>query len=147
MGCLLQTVRIPQSSKGLSLLQKFWGNLWNNIVSLDAYYLFWNSTFQGEGNGNPLQYSCLENPMDRWAWWAVVHRVAQNWTWLKRLSGSSSIFQWRMEGTEGLHDPSNFSKLHIIILLPVKIQASPFYRSKYTRMTASPGIEVKGSYV
>ena len=30
----------------------------------------------GEGNGNPLQYSCLENPMDRGAWWATVHRVA-----------------------------------------------------------------------
>ena len=29
----------------------------------------------GEGNGNPLQYSCLENPMDRGVWWAIVHRV------------------------------------------------------------------------
>ena len=29
----------------------------------------------GEGNGNPLQYSCLENPMDRGAWWAIVHEV------------------------------------------------------------------------
>ena len=32
---------------------------------------------QGEGNGNPLQYSCLENPMDRGAWWAAIHGVAQ----------------------------------------------------------------------
>ena len=39
-----------------------------------------------EGNSNPLQYSCLENPMDRGAWWATVHRVAKNQTWLKRLS-------------------------------------------------------------
>ena len=31
----------------------------------------------GEGNGNPLQYSCLENPVDRGAWWAPVHKVAQ----------------------------------------------------------------------
>ena len=36
--------------------------------------------FSGEGNGNPLQYSCLENPMDRGAWWATVHRVAKSWT-------------------------------------------------------------------
>ena len=36
----------------------------------------------GEGNGNPLQYSCLENPMDRGAWWATVHRVAKSWTQL-----------------------------------------------------------------
>ena len=33
----------------------------------------------GEGNGNPLQYSCLENPMDRGAWWATVHVVAKSW--------------------------------------------------------------------
>ena len=34
----------------------------------------------GEGNGNSLQYSCLENPMDRGAWWATVHGVAKRWT-------------------------------------------------------------------
>ena len=39
----------------------------------------------GEGNSNPLQYSCLENPMDRGAWGAPVHRVAKSWTWLKWL--------------------------------------------------------------
>ena len=36
----------------------------------------------GEGNGIPLQYSCLENPMDGGAWWAAVHGVAKNQTWL-----------------------------------------------------------------
>ena len=36
----------------------------------------------GEGNGNPLQYSCLENPMDRGAWWAIVHGVAESRTQL-----------------------------------------------------------------
>ena len=40
----------------------------------------------GEGHGNPLQYSCLENPMNRGAWQATVHRVAKSWTWLKWLS-------------------------------------------------------------
>ena len=44
----------------------------------------------GEGNGNPLQCSCLENPRDRGAWWAAVSGVAQSWTRLKRLSSSSS---------------------------------------------------------
>ena len=34
----------------------------------------------GEGNGKPFQYSCLENPMDREAWWATVHGVAKSWT-------------------------------------------------------------------
>ena len=40
----------------------------------------------GGGNGNPLQYSCLENPMNRGAWWATVHRVAKSWPRLKWLS-------------------------------------------------------------
>ena len=44
----------------------------------------------GEGNGNPLQYSCLENPRDRGAWWAAIYGVTQSWTQLKRLSSSSS---------------------------------------------------------
>ena len=37
----------------------------------------------GGGHGNPLQYSCGENPMDRGAWWTTVHRVAKSWTQLK----------------------------------------------------------------
>ena len=36
----------------------------------------------GKGNGNPLQYSCLEDPMDRGAWWATVHGIAEGWTQL-----------------------------------------------------------------
>ena len=44
----------------------------------------------GEGNGNPLQCSRLENPMDGGAWWAAIYGVAQSRTWLKRLSSNSS---------------------------------------------------------
>ena len=42
--------------------------------------------FPGVGNGNPLQYSCLENSMDRGAWWATVHGVAKSWTMTEQLS-------------------------------------------------------------
>ena len=48
----------------------------------------------GEGNGNPLPCSCLENPRDGRAWGAAIHEIAQSWTWLKRLSSSSSIVRW-----------------------------------------------------
>ena len=49
------------------------------------------------GNGNPLQYSCLENPRDRGAWWAAVYGVAQSRTRLMWLSSSSSLFfNWRI---------------------------------------------------
>ena len=44
----------------------------------------------GEGNGNPLQCSCLENPRNGGAWWAAVYGVTQSRTWLKQLSSSSS---------------------------------------------------------
>ena len=45
----------------------------------------------GEGHGNPLQYSCPENPRDGRAWWAAIYGVTQSRTRLKRLSSSSSI--------------------------------------------------------
>ena len=54
----------------------------------------------GEGNGNPLQCSCLENPRDGGAWWAAVYGVAQSWTRLKRLSSSSN--RWKALGSHGL---------------------------------------------
>ena len=66
----------------------------------------------GEGNGNPLQYSCLENPMDRGAWWATVHGVARRRTRLsdftftfqfpaleKEMATHSSVLAWRIPGT------------------------------------------------
>ena len=46
----------------------------------------------GEGNGNPLQYSCLENPMDRGAWWATVHGVTKSWTQLSDLTNFNFIW-------------------------------------------------------
>ena len=45
----------------------------------------WGRSPGGE-HGNPLKYSCLENPIDRGVWWATVHRITQKWTWLKWLS-------------------------------------------------------------
>ena len=45
----------------------------------------------GVGNGNMIQYSCLENPMDRGAWWAAVHRVAKSQTLLRNLAHTHTI--------------------------------------------------------
>ena len=56
-----------------------------------------------EGNGNPLQCSCLENPVDRGACWAAVHRVAQSRTRLKRLSSSSKLYWGRGSGIQTPH--------------------------------------------
>ena len=49
--------------------------------------------YVGEGNGNPLQYSWLENPRDGGAWWAAVYGMAQSQTRLKRLSSSSIVYR------------------------------------------------------
>ena len=67
---------------------------------------------RGEGNGNPLQYSCLENPMGGGAWWAAVHGVTNSQTWLsdfpftfhfyaleKEMTTHSSVLAWRIPGT------------------------------------------------
>ena len=66
----------------------------------------------GEGDGTPLQYSCLENPMEGEAWWAAVHGVAKSWTRLsnftftfhfhaleKEMATHSSVLAWRIPGT------------------------------------------------
>ena len=58
-------------------------------------HFYWSTYTFGEGNGNPLQCSCLENPRDGGAWWAAIYGVAQNRTQLKRLSSSSSTFTFR----------------------------------------------------
>ena len=50
--------------------------------------------FPGEGHGNPLQYSCLENPMDRGAEWATVHRITKSQTQLKGLSKHTGWLLW-----------------------------------------------------
>ena len=55
----------------------------------------------GEGNGNPLQNSCLENPRDRGAWCAAVYGVAQSRTRLKRLSSSSTLIKDFPSGASG----------------------------------------------
>ena len=65
-----------------------WGH-WGSETTERLHFHFSLSCI-GEGNGNPLQCSCLENPMDGGAWWACVYGVAQSRTWLKRLSSSSS---------------------------------------------------------
>ena len=53
-------------------------------------FTFTSLSCTGEGNGNWLQCSCLENPRDRGAWWAAIYAVAESWTRLKRLSSSSN---------------------------------------------------------
>ena len=91
----------------------------------------------GEGNGNPLQYSCLENPMDGGVWWATVHGVTKSRTrlneWLKRLkyvyisslekemATHSSILAWEIPRTE---EPSG--------LQSTGWQRSPTWLSKWT---------------
>ena len=74
------------------------------------------SDFLGEGNGNPLQYSCLENPMGGGAWWAAVHGVTKSQTRLsdftltfhfpaleKEMATHSSDLAWRIPGTGEPH--------------------------------------------
>jgi len=74
---------------GCAILSLFLCYCYFSVIYLVYYYMYLNlhlisSTVHGieEGNGNPLQYSCLENSMDRSAWWPTVHGVTKSWTWL-----------------------------------------------------------------
>ena len=83
----------PGGLQSMGLLRV--GHAWATSLSLFTF-MHW------EGNGNPLQCSCLENPRDGGAWWAAVHGVAQSWTWLKRLSSSSSSICCQVMGPAAL---------------------------------------------
>ena len=69
------------------------GHDWSNLAAAAAVALVFivSSPHNGEGNGTPLQYSCLENPMNRGAWWATVHGVAKSQT---RLSDFTFAFHF-----------------------------------------------------
>ena len=86
----------------------------NDILgsNFSAVHLLLIRNKHGEGNGNPLQHSCLENPMDGGAWWAAVHWVAKSRTQLsdfpfsfhfpaleKEMATHSSVLAWRIQGT------------------------------------------------
>ena len=91
---------------------------WTYKICLSFYWygvshLLLVMVYNGEGNGTPLQYSCLENPMDRGAWWAAVHGVAEGRTRLsdftftfhfhaleKEMATHSSVRAWRIPGME-----------------------------------------------
>ena len=78
---------------------------------INCFLCFQVEPYFGEGNGTPLQYSCLENPMDGGAWWAAVHGVAKSRTRLsdfictfhfhaleKEMATHSSVLAWRLPG-------------------------------------------------
>ena len=66
-----------------------WG--WKESDMTERLHFHFSLSCTGEGNGNPLRYSCLENPRDGGAWWAAIYGVAQSRTRLKQLSSSSNI--------------------------------------------------------
>ena len=87
----LQSVLLPGKSHGRrrSLVGcRPWGREESDMT--ERLHFHFSLSCIGEGNGNPLQCSCLENPRDKGTWWAAFYGVAQRWTRLKRLSSSSS---------------------------------------------------------
>ena len=66
---------------------------WVHWATSEWPHFHFSLSCTGEGNGNPLQCSCLENPRDGGAWWAAVYGVTQSWTQRKRLSSSCSSIE------------------------------------------------------
>ena len=83
----------------------------------------------GEGNSHPLQYSCLENPIDKGAWRAAVHGVAKSWTWL----------EW-LQHILGLSGISSYKGTNPIVMAPTLIILSQF---NYLPKVPSPNITLE----
>ena len=83
-------VLLPGESHGQRSLVGYgpWGL--KRLGMTEKLHFFFSLSCIGEGNGNPLQCSCMENPRNRGAWWAAIYGVAQSRTRLKWLSSSSS---------------------------------------------------------
>ena len=83
-------VLLPGKSHGRRILVGCSPCAREELDTTERLHFHFSPSCIGEGNGTLLQYSCLENPRDRTAWWAAVYGVAQSQTRLKRLSSSSS---------------------------------------------------------
>ena len=97
----------PRSLEGCSP----WGH-WGSDMTERLHFHFSLSCI-GEGNGNPLQCSCLENPRDRGAWWAALYVVTQSWTRLKWLSSIYNIVE-KPGGSDGEESACNAGDLSSI---------------------------------
>ena len=95
-------VLLPGKSHGRRSLVGWipWGR-WGSDTTERLHFHFSLSCI-GEGNGNPLQCSCLENPTDGGAWWAAVYGVAQSRTQLKQHSSSSNMWRWQLQFSQRL---------------------------------------------
>ena len=89
----------------------------------------------GEGNGNPLQCSCLENPRDVEAWWAAVYGVAQSQTRLKRLSSSSSIYTMEYYSAVKTNEIMPFAATWIHLKIIILSEVSHKVKDKYHDIT------------
>ena len=84
----------------------------------------------GEGNGNPLQYSCLENSRDGGAWWAAVYGVAKSWTRLKRLSSSSNVKWHNLKYRQNIFHNAPRQKNHCRLNLGVFVEEIKFGKKR-----------------
>ena len=90
-----------------------WGR--KELDTTEQLHFHFSLSCIGEGNGNPLQYSCLENPRDGGAWWAAVYGVSQSQTRLKRLSSSSSSSSSRIARSYGSFIFSFLRNFHTVL--------------------------------
>ena len=92
------------------------------LDTTERIHFYFSLSCVGEGNGNPLQCSCLENPRDVEAWWAAVYGVAQSRTRLKRLSSSSSSrFTEKKKNEQKLQRRLTFSVHPLPSVFPINV--------------------------
>ena len=140
-------VLLPGKSHGWRSLEGCspWG-CWGSDTTERLYFLF-SLSHIGEGNGNPLQCSCLENPRDGGAWWAAIYGVSQSRTWLKWLSSSIHIPQlilsvFSKDGGKAL--PTFLSALYLqskpITVLVILLSYPSTYFPRIINTATSPAV-------
>ena len=117
-------VLLPGKSHGLRSLVGCspWGRRESDTT--ERLHFHFSLSCIGEGNGNPLQCFCLENPRDGGAWWAAVYGVTQSRTRLKRLSSSSNILLVHGE-TSYQHFPHASTHVPFTLTGPIQTMFSP----------------------
>ena len=132
-------VLLPGKSHGRRSLEGCspWGRWGSDTI--ERLHFHFSLSCIGEGNGNPLHCSCLENPRDGGAWWAAVYGVAQSRTQLKWLSSSISMYNW-------IKWQDSWHKHHIVNQLYSSIKFLKKSEDEISKALSSSVILLKNKY-
>ena len=116
---IIDTMNIFWTSQVMVMVKSLPANAGDVLIDLCSIPRMGRSP--GGGHGKPLQYSCMENPIDRGAWHAIVHGITKSRTWLKQLSTEHTWMYFNLYLSKKYFKKQTFSKYFLISLPPIHI--------------------------